>query len=274
MDENTTFGFMICFPNAKINLGLHVLEKRRDGYHNIETLIYPLPFYDVLEILRAKEYRITVHGEMIPENENLITNAWQVIKKQYNIPAVAVHLLKNIPIGAGLGGGSSDAAGFIMALNKEFSLGLSPVEMEKTAFRTGSDSSFFIGNRPAIVSGRGEKTDPLDFSLKGKYIVLVLPDISISTLGAYAGIKPFKAHKPLRETILNPVESWKDELINDFEKTIFINYPELEKIKKILYDAGADYASLSGSGSAVFGIFNFQIHNLKLNSRWKIFPIR
>ncbi|NOX84721.1 MAG: 4-(cytidine 5'-diphospho)-2-C-methyl-D-erythritol kinase [Chlorobi bacterium] len=264
---------MILFPNAKINLGLHILEKKADGFHHIESVIYPLPYYDVLEILPSTRYRVVTYGDDISEDKNIITKAWQIIGKKFNIPDVEVHLLKNIPLESGLGGGSSDAAHFIMALNSLFSLGLSKREKEKTASLTGSDCTFFIENRPALVSGKGDRVHPVDLSLAGRYIVLVLPDCKLSTPEAYAGIKPGKKHKPLNEIIRYPVEKWKNELVNDFESYAFAKYPELGKIKATLYDAGAVYASMSGSGSAVFGIFNAPVDIPELNHRWKIFSV-
>jgi len=264
---------MILFPNAKINLGLHILEKTVEGFHQIESLIYPLPLYDVLEIQPSARFRVVVYGTTIPEDKNIITKAWNIISKQFDIPAVEVHLLKNIPFGSGLGGGSSDAAHFILALNDLFSLGLSKREMEKTASLTGSDCPFFIENRPALVSGKGDKISPVDFSLAGKYILVVVPDYRIATSEAYANITPEKKRKPLIEIIRYPVEKWKNELVNDFESYAFIKYPELEKIKNTLYDAGAVYVSLSGSGSAVSGIFNAPVEIKKLNSSYKLFPL-
>ena len=247
---------MILFPNAKINLGLHVLEKRADGYHDIESLIYPLPFYDVLEILPSESFRIVVYGARIPENKNLITKTWEAIQARFDIPPVEVHLLKNIPPASGLGGGSSDAAFFVQAMNRMFSLNLSATEMKKTVSGIGSDCPFFIENHPALVTGKGDSISPVNFSLFGYYVALVLPGITIASREAYENMKPFKNRKPLGEVIRYPMEKWKDHLVNDLEKYAFTRHPELEKIKTTLYNAGAVYASLTGSGSAVFGIFN------------------
>ena len=264
---------MILFPNAKINLGLHVIAKNADGYHTIESLIYPLPFYDVLEIIPSEKFRVVVHGETIPEGENLITKTWQILKDNFDIPPVEVHLLKTIPLEAGLGGGSSDSAHFMKALNRMFSLGLSTAAMKKIVSGVGSDCPFFIENLPALVSGRGDHISPVDISLFGRYIVLVLPDIRISTREAYANVKPRKNRRPIREIIGFPVEKWKEELVNDFEGYAFAKHPELKNIKNSLYNAGAVYASLSGSGSAVFGIFNSQAGIPELNYRTKTFTI-
>ena len=255
---------MIYFPNAKINLGLNVLAKRTDGFHNIETVIFPVPLRDVLELAQSSDFEVKVHAAVIPKNENLIARAWKIMEKKYNVPPVEVHLLKNIPIGSGLGGGSSDTAFFIMSLNKELSLQMSQEELEAVALETGSDCPFFIRNQPAFVSGRGENIEPLPLSLKGKYLVLVIPRARISTREAYSLIKPSRPLKPLRKIIMQNPETWKHELSNDFEKIIFGKYPELEKIKNRLYAEGAVYASISGSGSAIYGIFNTRIDYLKI----------
>lgn len=249
---------MICFPNAKINLGLHILSKRNDGYHNISSLLFPIPYHDVLEFLPSKTYNLTVYGTetKIPKKDNLITKAWDLMSQNYGVPNLHINLLKHIPIGSGLGGGSADASFFIVAVNQFFELNLSIAEMQEIAFQIGSDCPFFILNKPAIISGNGELTEPIEFNLDNKILVLAVPSIHISTKEAYAKITPVEPIKHLSEVITQPIETWPDMLSNDFEKSIFNAHPELEKIKHNFYKKGATYASLTGSGSAIYAVFD------------------
>lgn len=249
---------MLVFPNAKINLGLQVTEKRKDGFHNLVTCMYPVPLTDALEIIQAKKPEFTSSGIAIPDNEkdNLILKAYQLLKKDFNdLPPIAVHLHKAIPIGAGLGGGSADAAFALKMMNKLFDLYLEDWFLEDYAARLGSDCSFFIENKPKIASGRGEILEATNLDLKGKWLVLVNPNIHIDTKEAYAGIKPKKPQEDLR-VILADRKRWKEELVNDFEYSIFQKYPEIKAIKEGLYQQGAFYAAMSGSGSTVFGLFD------------------
>lgn len=250
---------MICFPNAKINLGLYVVEKRPDGYHNIETVFYPIPVKDALEIVPSTtgddqfmQTGIPIGGD--PAN-NLIMRALALLRSKQTIPPLEIHLSKQIPFGAGLGGGSSDAAFMLKLLNDFGSLGLSYDEMEEMAAKIGADCPFFIQNRPVFATGIGNIFTPVSLSLKGYYLALVKPPIAVSTPEAYAGITPRKPARALTELITLPIEAWKDCITNDFETNVFRQYPTIATIKQQLYEQGALYASMSGSGSSVFGIF-------------------
>jgi 4-diphosphocytidyl-2-C-methyl-D-erythritol kinase len=252
---------MLVFPNAKINIGLNITEKRPDGFHHIESVFYPVGLSDALEAVRddAKEGITFSHsGISIPGNneENLCVKAYRLVSKDYPLPAVKAHLHKVIPIGAGLGGGSSDAAFFIKLLNDHFELGLAWGELHHYAKQLGSDCSFFITNKPVMVEGRGDAYERIDLDLSGYHIVIVHPNIHIGTAEAYAGVKPKKAGYDLEATVLNtPIEEWRNIIHNDFEDSVFLKHPEIKRIKEKLYDHGALYASMSGSGSSVYGIF-------------------
>ncbi len=256
-NESNNFDSMICFPNGKINLGLNILSKRPDGYHNIESIIYPIPLFDVMEIQPADSFQIQMHGIDlgITSEQNLVTKTWNLLSGAYDVPPVVVQLLKNIPAGSGLGGGSADAAFFLTQMNQYFSLGLDRDKLLNLALQIGSDCPFFIDNVPALVSGRGETVEPVELSLKGYYLVLVFPDIRISTQKAYSMASVSIPEKSLRKIGEQLLEIWKDEMVNDFERNLFNVHPELKKIKTLLYEDGANYASLTGSGSALFGIF-------------------
>lgn len=250
---------MISFPNAKINLGLHVTRKRNDGFHDIETVFYPVPLRDALEIHPSGESKSSLHlyGTPIPGGgDNLCKKAYELMQQEYGLPAVNMHLLKQIPTAAGLGGGSSDAAHTLLMLNELFNLKITTTELEKLAARLGSDCSFFIRNKPTYAHGRGELFEPVDLDFSGKHIMLVKPDIHISTAEAYGLVKPNAKRPSLREISQQALSDWKDFLINDFERPIFEKYPEIREIKELLYEMGALYASMSGSGSAVYGIFH------------------
>lgn len=262
---------MIIFPCAKINLGLNVVSKREDGYHNLETVFYPIPLYDALEITEMDERypiedtcNLSIDGAEIEgdKKKNLVVKAYDIIAANHNIPRVHAHLCKLIPMQAGMGGGSSDAAFMIRLLNEQFNLNLSIETMEGYAAKLGADCAFFITSKPAYATGIGDILTPMSKLtdqpdiLKGRWIVLVKPDVAVSTKEAYAGIKPKSPTKCCKEIVLQPIETWKDELINDFEESIFTNHPELANIKERLYDNGAVYAAMSGSGSTIFGLFH------------------
>ena len=262
---------MIVYPNAKINIGLNVVEKRPDGYHNLETVFYPIGLQDILEIKVLDEgnvpecgYKLKITGTILdgsPE-DNLVVRAFKMLKHDFNLPPVSIGLYKHIPTGAGLGGGSSDAAFTIKTLNKRFDLRLTDEQMEDYCTRLGADCPFFIKDTPVFATGIGNEFHPVSFSLKGKHLVLVKPDIFVSTKDAYAKVNVRRLDTPLPELLAQPLETWKDTVINDFERSVFSKYPEIAAIKDSMYDIGAVYASMSGSGSSVFGIFDEPVENI------------
>ncbi len=252
---------MLVFPKAKINLGLKITGKRPDGYHDIETVFYPVGLTDALELVsdpKRSGDRLTVTGSELPgmKEDNIVLRAVSKLREVYPIPFLNIHLHKIIPAGAGLGGGSSDAAFMIRALNKMFCLSLNPDELRAIVARLGSDCPFFIDCQPAFASGRGEILAPVDKVLDGFYTVLLNPGISISTKEAYENCMPAIPERSLRKLIDIPVSEWKDLIVNDFERTVFISHPEIKYMKQTLYSSGAIYSSMSGSGSTVYGIFN------------------
>ena len=247
---------MVTFPNAKINLGLNILSKRPDGYHNIQSCFYPIPFSDILEVVKSDRYEFVSTGISIPGNGNLCTTAFELIQKHHRIGNVKIHLHKVIPIGAGLGGGSADATFTLKALNELFDVGLTDEELEKYAATLGSDCPFFVKNQPVLATGTGTDLSPFSSDLSGKYLMLISPGIHVSTAEAYGGITPQAPYQDLIEVLKSPIEAWKDRLVNDFESPVFSKHPEIEAIKRQLYEAGALYASMTGSGSAVYGIFD------------------
>jgi 4-diphosphocytidyl-2-C-methyl-D-erythritol kinase len=248
---------MIVFPNAKINIGLNITEKRPDGFHNIESCFYPIGWADALEILPTEQFKFESSGIAIPGNaaNNLCTKAYTLLSKDHALPPVSMHLLKSIPIGAGLGGGSSDAAFAIKTLDRLFCLGITIEEQLRYARQLGSDCAFFISNQPAYCFNKGDEFDKINVALAGKWIVLVNPGIHISTVEAYAGILPRPSGQDLRITLGQPISDWKNTVKNDFETSLFPKYPILAEVKKKLYASGALYASMSGSGSTIYGIF-------------------
>jgi 4-diphosphocytidyl-2-C-methyl-D-erythritol kinase len=248
---------MVSFPNAKINLGLNIIEKRVDGYHNLESCFYPVKWQDALEILPSEKLQFSSSGIEIPgkTDENLCVKIYKELSKEFKLPPVRIHLHKNIPIGAGLGGGSSDAAFTIKTLDKLFALNLSDEVMEEYLRPFGSDCAFFIKNKPVFAYGKGDHFEGLGVDLKGMSIVIVYPGIHISTKEAYSGIKPKKSTISIKEIFLMDKKSWKDHLKNDFEMELFKIHPQLQIIKKALYGLGAFYASMSGSGSSIYGLF-------------------
>ena len=249
---------MLVFPNAKINLGLYVTEKRPDGYHAIETLFYPVKgLCDALEFLPASQMNFSITGIKLDSSpqSNLVMKAYSLLQKRFDLPPVNIHLHKCIPAGAGLGGGSSDAAFMLKALSAYFQLDLSTDELQQLASTLGSDCAFFIQNRSVIATGRGEIMKPFDIDLSAYRLVLVKPSFGVETAEAYAGIKPYKPVRSLAELITLPVEQWKEKVENHFEASVFARRPELAVLKQKLYDAGAVYASMSGSGSTLYGLF-------------------
>ena len=251
---------MVVFPNAKINLGLSVLIKRDDGFHDIESILYPIPLNDALELIVAPDnkFDVSISGLEIPgnKNTNLCHRAWELLQHDFGLPAIKIHLHKIIPMGAGLGGGSADGAFMVKLISQVFRLNLSIEKMEHYARQLGSDCAFFINNTPAFAFAKGDQLMPVEVDLSGFFLVLVKPDVHVNTAVAYQGIKPERPELSLSEIGKLPVEEWKNKMKNDFEKSVFYAHPDLGNIKKQLYQYGAIYASMTGSGSAVYGLFN------------------
>lgn len=259
---------IVAYPNAKVNLGLRIIEKRNDGYHNLETLFVPAELHDILEIVEANILSIKHYGLQYPlpdgnPEEDLCFKAYQLLKRDFDIPPVEIHLYKNIPVGAGMGGGSSDAAFTLKSLNELFSLSLSDEELASYAARLGSDCPFFVYNKPMFGEGRGEILTPYQaswiddlFGEKPRYKIETRTfPIHVSTAQAYAGIVPSQEGRGLKKLLERPIEEWKGVILNDFEKSVFEKYPQLALEKQKLYDEGAIFALMSGSGSSIFGIF-------------------
>ena len=263
---------MISFPKTKINLGLRVVNRRADGYHNIESLFYPIDIHDVLEMIPSPDGNFLYSGSglEVPCNpeDNLVVKAYRVMQRLYQLPEVHIHLHKIIPMGSGTGGGSSDGAYVILMANKLFQLGLKYSEMKDISTQIGSDCPFFIDPRPMIVTGRGELLEPVCFSLAQYNILLVFPGINIDTKKAYQGVSPQKPNESITDIVCQPVENWKDLLINDFELNVFQKFPVLAELKQQLYDAGALYASMTGSGSAIYGIFKEDVDEVKFSKQY------
>ena len=249
---------LITFPACKINLGLRITEKRPDGFHNLQSCFYPVGWQDALEIIPSENFQFSSSGLPIPGDlaTNLCVRAYNLLKADFDLPPVLMHLHKIVPIGAGLGGGSADAAFTLTLLNERFALGLSVTQLENYARLLGSDCAFFIQNRPLYCVEKGDIFSEISVDLTGCYSVLVYPNLAISTAEAYAGVRPRQPEISLFEQFHAPVAAWRDIIHNDFEDSLFPRYPLLAQIKQQLYDAGAVYASMSGSGSTVYGIFN------------------
>ena len=250
---------MLLFPTPQINLGLNVISKRADGFHDIETLFVPVTQYmDILEVVFAEKPAMVQYGMDYQTNpqDNLCYKAYLLMADKYKISPIAIHLYKNIPVGAGLGGGSADAAFTLAAINILFNLNLNNETLAKLAAQLGSDCPFFIYNKPMLARGKGEILSPYDdIDLSNYEIRIATPDVSVSTKEAYSGITPHKPKIPLEEVLKTPVDNWKENLVNDFETTVFAKYPEIARLKEDFYRQGALYASMSGSGSSVYGIF-------------------
>ncbi len=260
---------MITFPIAKINLGLNVVERRADGYHNLQTVFYPVPITDALEITimnpkfpsvvdcDIKVSNIPIEGD---EQKNLVVRAYNLLKHDHSqMPRVHAHLWKGIPTQAGMGGGSSDCAYAIRLLNEQFTLGLTQQQMIDYAAQLGADCPFFILSQPAYAEGIGERLQPINLDLSNYHIAVVRPDIPVPTKEAFSLIHPEMPAKCCKDIVKQPIETWRQELVNDFEKSVFALHPEIGAIKQHLYDLGAVYAAMSGSGSAVFGLFREEI---------------
>lgn len=271
---------MIDFPCAKINLGLNITEKRADGYHNLETVFFPIPICDALEIKTMDErfpsnvacdLKVTGNNVCCNENDNLIVKAYNIIAADFDIPRVHAHLYKNIPSEAGLGGGSSDAAYMIRLLDQRFRINIGNAEMEKYAARLGADCPFFITAEPSYAEGIGEILSPVnitDNNLEGYSLVVVKPQIAVSTKEAFSSITPRKPLMCCREIVAQPIEIWKDALCNDFEESVFGIYPQLNDIKNRIYTLGAAYAQMSGSGSSLFGIFKSDVDEQSIKNEF------
>ena len=253
---------MVLFPNCKINLGLNIIGKRPDGYHNLETVFFPVNIQDALEVIKSDntkdEVDISLSGVSIKGNheDNLCFKAFALLKKDFpQLPAIMVHLHKTIPTGSGLGGGSANGASMLKLLNQKFALGLSTEQLLNYALQLGSDCPFFIINKPCFATGRGELLEPVSIDLSGYKFVFIIPDIHVSTSEVFSLIKPSPHSKSVKQVIQQPIETWKKELRNDFEEPVFEKYPELKSIKAKMYESGAIYASMSGSGGTVYGMF-------------------
>ena len=260
---------MITFPIAKINLGLNVVERRPDGYHNLETVFYPVPIRDALEVTTMdpqfpspydcdlKVTNISIEGD---EQRNLVVRAYQLLKQDFpQLPRIHAHLHKAIPTQAGMGGGSSDCAYMIRLLNEQFQLGLSTQQMQQYAACLGADCAFFILSQPAYAEGIGERLEPIALNLSQYWIAVVRPDIPVPTKEAFSLVHPHHPEKNCRNVVMQPIETWRQDLVNDFEQSVFTLHPEIGAIKQQLYSLGAVYAAMSGSGSAVFGLFREDI---------------
>lgn len=268
---------VIRFPIAKINLGLNIVERRPDGYHNLETVFYPVPIKDVLEVFPMDENfpssvdcdlkvsNIQIEGD---EQKNLVVRAYQLLKQDFpqQMQRVHAHLFKRIPTQAGMGGGSSDCAVMISLLNDLFGLGLNNQQMIDYAARLGADCPFFVLNRPVYAEGIGERMQPIHLDLSSWVLAIVRPNIPVSTKEAFSYIHPKRPAKNCREIVAQSVETWRDELTNDFEPSVFQIHPEIGQIKDDLYQMGAVYAAMSGSGSALFGLFR---KSVDLSSHFK-----
>ncbi|MDX5346250.1 MAG: 4-(cytidine 5'-diphospho)-2-C-methyl-D-erythritol kinase [Hymenobacteraceae bacterium] len=248
---------MIVFPNAKINIGLNVVAKRADGFHELASCFYPVQWADGLEILPSEKTTMAITGIPVPGavETNLCLKAYELLKQDFELPPVQMHLHKVIPIGAGLGGGSADAAFALKALNQLFDLNIPDEQLEAYARQLGSDCAFFIQNKPVFAKERGDVFEPLALNLQDYAVVLVYPNIHITTAEAYRHVKPKAPEQDLRELLQQPVSNWKTTVKNDFEEALFPDYPVLEELKEQLYQQGAVYAAMSGSGSTIFGIF-------------------
>lgn len=259
---------MVVFPNCKINLGLNILHKRADGFHNLETVFYPIMIKDGLEVIKSS---VNSHQSLVDftttglsingdEQNNLCIKAYHLLKKDFpDLPTIQMHLHKAIPIGAGLGGGSADGAFALKLLNEKFKLQLSLDQLKNYALQLGSDCPFFIINKPCFATSRGEVLEEINLDLSAFNFVMVNPNIHINTGWAFNNITPALPKKSIKEIIQQPINTWKNELLNDFEKPVFEQYPEIKNIKETLYEQGALYASMSGTGSTVFGIFEKQV---------------
>lgn len=258
---------MLTFPTAKINIGLQVTERRPDGYHNLDTVFYPIPINDALEVIVAEgadyDCRLHISGIHIEgdTDNNLVVRAYRLLAADYTLPSVDIYLHKHIPTGAGLGGGSADASYMLRLLNEMFELGLTTEQLEAYATRLGADCPFFITSRPVYATGIGNEFHPIALDLSGWHLVVVKPDVFVSTKEAYSMVRPEKPAVTLDKKITLPITEWREAISNDFERGIFALHPELADIKEKLYALGATYAAMSGSGSALFGLFESPVES-------------
>ncbi len=264
---------MIAFPNAKINIGLNILSRRSDGYHNLETVFYPVKIKDGLEIIEASEMKFETSGIEIPgyANENLCLQAYGLLRKDFDLPNLSIHLHKKIPIGAGLGGGSADAAFFIKLVNEKFELNLSSDQMQNYCRKLGADCAFFIENKALFAYEKGDFFEPLALDLSSYFIVLVMPPVHVSTGEAYRGVQPNQPAQSLKELIQLPVEEWQGIIKNDFEPYILRAHPEIRGVKAQLLAAGALFTLMSGSGASVYGIFKNETDLSLLEEKNQVF---
>jgi 4-diphosphocytidyl-2-C-methyl-D-erythritol kinase len=246
---------MIYFPSCKINLGLHILRKRDDGYHEIETGMLEIPFRDILEIIPSDMFQFTASGIEIPGTHNSCVAAYDLLKRDFALSPVHIHLHKTVPMGGGLGGGSSDSTATLKGLNELFQLGLSVDQLKNYAAQLGSDNAFFVEGGLQLAKGRGEELKPLSISIPEWHICVVNLGIHVPTATAYAHVTPHEHRTSLSEILQQPISTWKDDLVNDFEPSVFTQHPELQTLKTDLYHAGAVYAAMSGSGSTLYGLF-------------------
>lgn len=250
---------MVVFPNCKINLGLKVIRKRPDGFHDLSTVFYPLPYYDALEMQRSDQFSFTQTGQVldITAADNICVKAWELLRRDFpDLPSVSIHLHKTIPAGAGLGGGSADAAFLLKLANRKFRLSLSDDQLIGYALQLGSDCPFFIINQPAVGTGRGERLQPVSLDLSAWRLQVVNPGIHVNTGKAFSFVQPSASGPDPAVQVLRPVSEWKGTLVNDFENGVFSLFPEIQAIRDRMYAAGAVYAAMSGTGSTVFGLFD------------------
>ncbi len=250
---------MVVFPNIKVNLGLNIVSKRNDGYHNLESVFLPIPWTDILEITPSKETTIITTGRTIEgnTNNNLCAKAIRLMERNFDVPNLRLHLHKILPSGAGLGGGSSDGAHTLLLINSLFALNASEEQLIQMAAELGADCPFFIKNKPQYVTGIGEIMEDIAVDLKGKYMAIVFPEILVSTAIAFQGISPRPAKYNTKDILANTsIEQWKEYICNDFEAPVFKTHPIIKEVKSTLYKKGALFASMSGTGSAVYGIFS------------------
>lgn len=249
---------MVIFPGSKINIGLNITAKRSDGYHDLESIFFPIPLSDILEINKSDHFSIEISGLPIQGNstDNLVVKAYQLMVDHYQISPVKIHLHKIVPMGAGLGGGSADGAATLVSLNNLFELNVSNAKLEVLAQSLGSDCPFFIENQPAYVQGTGDILTALPLNLDTYWIQLIHPGIHISTALAFSQITPKALSHSLTEWSKAPLSAWKDRFTNDFEKGIFSQFDEIRRIKERMYENGALYASMTGTGSSVYGIYS------------------
>ncbi|MDR0973925.1 MAG: 4-(cytidine 5'-diphospho)-2-C-methyl-D-erythritol kinase [Prevotellaceae bacterium] len=250
---------MIVFPNAKLNLGLNILRKRADGYHDLSTVFYPILLSDALEAVDMTSTQVSFHTHGLPvagePENNLVMKAYRLLSRDFSLAPLHIRLYKHIPMGSGLGGGSSDATFMLKLLNERNRLGLSENELENYATQLGADCAFFIRNRPMYAEGIGNIFSPVEVNLAGYGLLVVCPNVFVSTREAFAQVHPALPATDIREIIRRPVNEWRDALTNDFEQSVFPQYPALAALKQELYNQGAAYASMSGSGSSIYALF-------------------